>query len=62
MVLVISKYIALKTGISIKKQLDESKEIVEGQILNHITNKVVSIKTQSSQAMNFISAKLFPPH
>jgi transposase len=41
MALVVSKHIELKTGISIRKFIDESKKIVDGEILNQITNKVV---------------------
>src|SRR5690625_510385 len=37
--LVIAKHIELQTGISIKKFLDESKKIVDGQLLNQIINK-----------------------
>jgi len=35
MALVISKHIEIKAGVSIRKFLDESKKIVDGQILNH---------------------------
>lgn len=60
--LVISKHIELQTGISIKKFLDESKKTVDGQLLNHITNKTVIIKAEPSPKMKEISLKLFPPH
>jgi transposase len=60
--LVISKHIELQTGISIKKFLDESKKIVDGQLLNHITNKTVIVKAEPTSKMKEISLKLFPPH
>lgn len=60
--LVISKHIELKTGVSIRKFLDESKKIVDGQILNIITNKVVNIKAQPSAKITEFITKLFPPH
>lgn len=60
--LVISKHIELKTGVSIRKFLDESRKIVDGQILNHITNKVVMVKAQPSAKIKEFIAKLFPPH
>lgn len=60
--LVISKHIELKTGKSIRKFVDESKKIVDGQILNHITNKIANVKAQPSDKMKEIISKLFPPH
>jgi transposase len=60
--LVISKHIELKTGVSIRKFLDESKKIVDGQILNNITNKVVIVKAHPSDKIKEFIAKLFPPH
>jgi hypothetical protein len=60
--LVISKHIELRTGGSIRKFIDESKKIADGQILNHITNKVAIVKAQPTVKMNEIIAKLFPPH
>lgn len=44
MALVISKHIELKTGVSIRKFIDESKKVVDGEILNQITQKIVTIK------------------
>lgn len=41
--LVVSKHIELRTGISIRRFIDESKKIVDGQIMNLITNKTVTI-------------------
>jgi hypothetical protein len=60
--LVISKHIELQAGISIKKFLDESKKIVDGQLLNHITNKTVIVKAEPTPKMKELSLKLFPPH
>lgn len=62
MALVISKHIELKTAISIRKYIDEAKKIVDGQILNHMTDKVVYIRANPSNYINVISEKLFPPH
>lgn len=60
--LVVSKHIELKTGVSIKKFIDEAKKIADGEILNQITNKIVNIKAQpTSKMINFIS-KLKSPH
>lgn len=58
----ISKYIELKTGVSIRKFLDESKTIVDERILNHITGKTVTIKAEPTPKMVGMVAKLFPPH
>lgn len=58
MALVVSKHIELKTGISIRKFIDESKKIVDGEILNHITRKIVTIKAKPTQKMVEIIAKL----
>ena len=41
--LVVSKHIELQTGMSIKKFIDYSKKIVDGLILNTITNKIVTV-------------------
>jgi transposase len=60
--LVIAKHIELKTGVSIRRFLDESKKIVDGQILNHITNKIANVKAEPSPKMKEIISKLFPPH
>lgn len=62
MALVISKHIEIKAGISIRKFLDETKKIVDGQILNLMTGKMVSIQAEPSEKMNRLIAKLFPPH
>lgn len=63
MALVISKHIELKTGISIRKFRDESKKIVDGEILDHITQKTLTIKAQPTQKMTELLRKLVvPPH
>jgi hypothetical protein len=62
MALVISKHIELRTGISIRKFIDESKKTVDGEILNHITQKIVTIKAQPTQKMKELIAKLELPH
>lgn len=60
--LVISKHIEIKVGISIRKFIDESKKNVDGQILNNMTNKLVTIKATTNLKLEEILAKLFPPH
>ncbi|MFH1118669.1 MAG: IS1634 family transposase [Bacteroidota bacterium] len=62
MALVVSKHIELRTGVSIRKFIDESKKIVDGEILNHITKKIVTIKAQPTQKMEELAAKLDAPH
>ncbi len=62
MALVISKHIEIKAGVSIRKFLDESKKIVDGQILNHITHKTVTVRAEQTPKMHTLIAKLFPPH
>jgi transposase len=60
--LVISKHIEIKTNISIRKFIDESKKVVDGQILNNITNKVVSVPALPDNRLREIIAKLTAPH
>lgn len=60
--LVISKHIELKAGISIRKFLDESKRIVDGQILNEMTNKIINVKAEPTQKMKDLLQKILPPH
>jgi transposase len=62
MALVISKHIELKTGISIRKFIDESKKMVDGVILNHITQKTLTVKAQQTQKMKELIEKLEAPH
>ena len=60
--LVVSKHIELKTEISIRKFIDEEKKITDGQILNKITNKVVTVKAEPTNKMIGLISKLNPPH
>ena len=62
MALAVSKHIEITAGVSLRKFLDESKKIVDGQILNQMTNKAVSIKAQPSARVTELIDKLFPPH
>jgi transposase len=62
MALVVSKHIELKTGVSIRKFIDESKKIVDGEILNHITQKIVTVKAQPTPKMMKLITKLEAPH
>jgi transposase len=62
MALAISKHIEIKAGVSIRKFLDESKKIVDGQILNQITDKAVSIRAQPTARVTEIMDRLFAPH
>lgn len=58
MALVISKHIELKTGVSIRKFIDESKKVVDGEILNQITQKIVTIKARPTKKMKEFIEKL----
>ncbi|HEX5154290.1 MAG TPA: hypothetical protein VFW07_22735, partial [Parafilimonas sp.] len=60
--LVISKHIEIKAGVSIRRFLDESKKVADGQILNHITGKTITIKAQPPEKTRGLVSKLFPPH
>jgi transposase len=60
--LAISKHIELRAGISIKKFVDEAKKISDGLILNHITNKVVTVNAVPNDKMKAIVQKLTAPH
>ena len=60
--LVISKHIELKARVSIRKFIDESKKIADGEILDHITNKIVTVKAQPTQKMKDIVAVLNVTH
>ncbi|MFZ4400536.1 MAG: IS1634 family transposase [Bacteroidales bacterium] len=62
MALVISKHIELQTGVSIRKFIDESKRIIDGEILNNITKKIVTIKAKPTQKMMELITKLKLPH
>ncbi len=60
--LVISKHIELKTGISIKKFIDESKKNVDGEIHNQATDRILTINAKTTSKMNELILKLFLPH
>ena len=62
MALVVSKHIELRTGVSIRKFIDESKKIIDGEILNQITKKIVTIKAQPTQKMKELITKLEATH
>jgi transposase len=62
MALVVSKHIELRTGISIRKFIDESKKLIDGEIMNHITQKIVTVKAQQTQKMKEHVAKLAALH
>ena len=62
MALLISKHIDLKAGVSVRKFLDETKKIIDGQILNEMTNKIVTIKGEPNDKMKDIIQKLLPPN
>lgn len=57
MSLVVSKHIELKTGVSIKKFINECKKITDGRILNQITNKEILIRVKLNQKItNFLQS------
>jgi hypothetical protein len=60
--LVASKHIELKTSVSIRKFIDESKRITDGIMINHVTNKTVTIKAKPSEYMERLITQIFPPH
>jgi transposase len=60
--LVVSKHIELKTGVSIRRYIDEAKKIVDAEILNHITGETVTLSAQPTSAMNETTTNLNAPH
>lgn len=62
MALVISKHIELRTGVSIRRFIDEAKKVVDGEILNQITQKVVIIKAELTLKMKELITNLELPH
>lgn len=62
MALVVSKHIELKTGISIRKFIGESKKVVDGEILNNITQKIVTVNALPTQKMKELITKLNATH
>lgn len=62
MALVIGKHIELKTQTSIRKFIDESRKVVDGEILNHITSKIVTVKAEPTPKMKEFIEKINAPH
>lgn len=62
MALVISRHIELKTGVSIRRFIEEAKKITDGQILNRITNTVVTMQAEPTEKMKQFERSLFVPH
>jgi transposase len=62
MALVISKHIELKTGISINRFIQEAKKNADEEIMNHITQKIITIKAYPTKKMNELIEKLNLPH
>jgi transposase len=60
--LVVSKHIELKTEVSIKKFVNEAKKVVDGEILNQINDKIITIKAQQTMKMKEFITKLNIPH
>ena len=60
--LVVSKHIELRTGVSIRKFIDESKKIVDGEIMNQITQKTVTVKAQQTMKIKSLINLIFSPH
>ena len=62
MALVLSKHIELKTGVSIRRFIDEAKKIADGQILNQMTGKVAIVDAVITDNMKCFISKIFSPH
>ncbi|MEG4329928.1 IS1634 family transposase [Microcoleus sp. herbarium5] len=62
MALVVSKYIELETGISIKKFKTEMKKVTDARMLNQINNKELRIRAQINPTIKEIIGKLNLPH
>lgn len=62
MALVVSKHIELSTNLSIRKFIDEAKKIVDGEILNHLTQKTVTIKAEPTLKMKNLINLIYTPH
>jgi transposase len=60
--LVVSKHIELKTNVSIRKFIDEAKKVLDGQILNTLTNKVINLQAKPSQRLLDVILKISTPH
>lgn len=60
--LLISKHIELKTSVSIKKFVSETKKITDGKLLNHFTDKIVTISAKPTSKMLDYLKLLDIPH
>lgn len=60
--LVLSKHIELKTGVSIRKFIDEAKKAADGEILNHVTQKKITIKSKPTPKFLKLIEALNSPH
>lgn len=58
MALVISKHIELKTGVSIKKFLTETKKVKDGILINRITDEKITIRSKLSGRVSDFLLKL----
>lgn len=62
MALVIAKHIELKSAISIRKFIEQSKKVVDGQLINHINDQTIIIKATIPEKMKKLISKIIPPH
>ena len=62
MALVISKHIELKTDILIRKFKDESKKVVEGEILNHAAQKIVTFEAKPTPKIIEVTNRICSLH
>jgi len=60
MALVVSKHIELKTEVSIKKFLTETKKVTDGRLIDRITDKEIIIRSKMSDTMSEFFRKLNP--
>lgn len=62
MALAVSKYIELKTGVSIRSFLTESKKITDARLHNNLTQKEIRIRTRLATPLLGLLGKLGLPH
>ena len=62
MALVASKQIELKTGLSIKKFITETRRITDARMINKLTGKEIRIRAKSTDLANKIINQLNLPH
>ncbi|GIV27389.1 MAG: IS1634 family transposase [Bacteroidia bacterium] len=60
--LAISKHIELKTGVSIKRFVQESRRVLDGEIYDKMNEKKFNISTPIPKNLSEIINKLFTPH